>query len=343
MTKTDGRTIAHDTLEHLRVLAVRRVVAGGEAPSEVMRSLGLCRTSIYPWLRRHARKGEAALRARKSNGPPRKLTDPQRRKVRGWIVGKDPRQYGFEFGLWTRQIVAVLIAEKFGITLGLTAVGRLLASLEITPQKPLRRAYERDPEAVAQWVKKDYPRLRRRARAVGATIFFLDEAGFSSEPVLGRTYGLRGQTPVVATSGQRQKVSAMSAISARGGFWSTVYTGMLNASRFVEFLGDFRRGRREKVFLIVDGHPSHRANLVKDYVQNCRGKLELHFLPPYAPDLNPDEFVWQHAKTNGAAKKPLRRNESLKARVIQDLATIKKDKPLVCSFFMGKSVVYARD
>ena len=337
MTKTDGRTIAHDTLEHLRVLAVRRVVAGGEAPSEVMRSLGLCRTSIYPWLRRHARKGEAGLRARKSNGPPRKLTDPQRRKVRGWIVGKDPRQYGFEFGLWTRQIVAVLIAEKFGIALGLTAVGRLLASLEITPQKPLRRAYERDPEAVAQWVKKDYPRLRRRARAVGATIFFLDEAGFSSEPVLGRTYGLRGQTPVVATSGQRQKVSAMSAISARGAFWSTVYTGMLNASRFVEFLGDFRRGRREKIFLVVDGHPSHRAKLVKDYVQGCRGKLELHFLPPYAPDLNPDEFVWQHARTNGTAKKPLRKNESLKARVTQDLANIKADKPLVRSFFIGQT------
>lgn len=343
MSKMDGRKIDHETLEHLRLLAVRRVVEGGEAPSEVMRSLGLCRTSIYPWLRRHVRKGEAGLRARKSKGPQRKLTDPQRRKVRGWIIGKDPRQYGFEFGLWTRQIVAVLIAEKFGITLGLTAVGRLLASLEITPQKPLRRAYERDPEAVGQWVRKDYPRLRRRARAVGATIFFLDEAGFSSEPVLGRTYGLRGQTPVVATSGQRQKVSAMSAISARGGFWSTVYTGMLNASRFVEFLGDFRRGRREKIFLVVDGHPSHKAKLVKDYVQSCRGKLELHFLPPYAPDLNPDEFVWQHAKTNGAAKKPLRKNESLKVRVTQDLANIKANKPLVRSFFMGKSVVYAKD
>jgi transposase len=343
MSKTDGRRIAHDTLEHLRLLAVRRVVEGGEAPSEVMRSLGLCRTSIYPWLRRHARQGEAALRARKSLGPEPKLTDRQRGKVRGWIIGKDPRQYGFEFGLWTRQIVAALIAEKFGVTLGLTAVGRLLASLEITPQKPLRRAYERDPKAVAQWVKKDYPRLRRRARAVGATIFFLDEAGFSSEPSLGRSYGLRGQTPVVATSGQRQKVSAMSAISARGAFWSTVYTGMLNATRFVEFLGDFRRGRREKIFLVVDGHPSHKANLVKDYVQSCRGKLELHFLPPYAPDLNPDEFVWQHAKTNGTAKKPLRKNESLKARVTQDLATIKADKPLVRSFFRSHSVVYAKD
>ena len=280
-----------------------------------------------------------------ANPPARSAScaDPQRRKVRGWIVGKDPRQYGFEFGLWTRQIVAALIGERFGITLGLTAVGRLLASLEITPQKPLRRASERDPEAVAQWVRKDDPRLRRRARAVGATIFFLDEAGFSSEPALGRTDGLRGQTPVVATSGQRQKVSAMSAISARGGFWSTVDTGTLNAARFVEFLGDFRRGRREKIFLVVDGHPSPKAKLVKDYVQGCRGKLELHFLPPYAPDLNPEEFVWPHAKTNGAAKKPLRKNESLKARVTQDLATIKADKPLVRSFFMGHSVVYAKD
>ena len=92
MSKIDGRKIAHDTLAHLRLRAVRRVVQGGEAPSEVRRSLGRCRTSIYPWLRRHVRKGEAGLRSRKSTGPQRKLTDPQQRKVRGWIVGKDPRQ-----------------------------------------------------------------------------------------------------------------------------------------------------------------------------------------------------------------------------------------------------------
>lgn len=112
-------------------------------------------------------------------------------------------------------------------------------------------------------------------------------------------------------------------MSAKGGFWSQVYSGMFNAGRFVEFLKAFRRGGRGKVFLVVDGHPSHRAKVVVAYVvayvAGCRGELELHFLPPYAPDLNPDEFVWQHAKTHGVDKKPLRRNESLRERVAQNL------------------------
>ena len=231
-------------------------------PSEVMRSLGLCRTTIYPWLRAYQTKGHEALRARKASGPKTKLTEKQRRQVRRWIVGKDPRQYGFEFGLWTRRIVSELIAEKFGITLELTAVGRLLAGLEITPQKPLRRAYERDPKAIKAWLAEDYPKLKRRARRHGATIFFLDEAGFTSEPGLGRTYGLKGQTPVVRTTGQRQKVKASSALNAKGAFWSAVSSGNFHATRLVGFLKDFRRGRNPKVYLVVDGHPSHWAKVV---------------------------------------------------------------------------------
>ena len=343
MAKQDGRKLDHQSLETLRFIAVRRVVEDGERPSEVMGSLGLCRTSISPWLRKHQKKGEAALRMRKASGPKAKLNGKQRQQVSGWIIGKDPRQHGFDFGLWTRQLVAQLVQERFGISMKLTAVGRLLAGMGSTPQKPLRRAYARDPEAVAQWLGQDYPRLRRRARRHGATIFFLDEAGFSSEPNLGRTYGLKGETPVVKTTGPRQKVSAISAVSARGGFWSQVYTGMLNAARFVEFLKAFRRGGRGKVFLVVDGHPSHRAKVVAAYVAACRGALELHFLPPYAPDLNPDEFVWQHAKTNGVAKKPLKKNESLRQRVETDLENIKSQPTLVRSFFGAASVVYARD
>ena len=195
MPKIDGRTLSHQTLADLRKLAVRRVVEGGEAPSEVSKSLGFGRTSIYRWLRAYEEQGLEALVEKVAPGPEPKLNEKQRQRVKRWILGKDPRQYGFEFGLWTRRIVQALIQEKMGIALGLTAVGRLLASLNITPQKPLRRAYERDPQAVQRWLDETYPLLKQRAKTRGAQIFFLDEAGFQSDPPLGRTYGLKGKTP----------------------------------------------------------------------------------------------------------------------------------------------------
>jgi transposase len=146
---------------------------------------------------------------------------------------------------------------------------------------------------------------------MSAKIFFLDEAGFQSDPPLGRTYGLKGQTPVVTTSGQRQSLNVISAVNARGEFWAVTYSGKLDAQAFVLFLENFMKGRPGKVFLVVDGHPAHKAKVVKNYVQSLQGRLELHFLPPYAPDLNPDEFVWSYMKNNGVSKKPLKQNESL--------------------------------
>jgi transposase len=343
MAKIDGRTLDHKALEHLRILAVRRVIEDGEQPSAVILSLGLCRTSIYPWLREFKAKGWEALAESIAQGREPKLKEQQRQQVRRWILGKDPRQHGFDFGLWTRRIVQTLIREKLGIELGLTAVGRLLASLEITPQKPLRRAYERDPVAVERWQKQTYPKLKQRAKKLGAKIFFLDEAGFQSDPPLGRTYGLKGHTPIVVTSGQRQSVNVISAVNAQGAFWAASYTGKLNAETFVAFLGDFMKHRNGKVFLVVDGHPAHKANVVKAYIAQLKGRLELHFLPPSAPDLNPDEFVWNYMKNTGVSKQPLKKNESLRERVEQDLAALHGNAGLVASFFDAPSVAYAKD
>ena len=316
--KIDGRSLPHETLEHIRRLAVERVHKG-EKPSEVVASFGFGRTSIYKWLRVAPRSNSRALRSRPCTGRHRTLTQEQEREVRGWICGKDPRQHGFDFGLWTRRIVQDLVSRRFGVKLGITSIGRILARLNITPQKPLRRAYERDPRAVEHWMKVEYPRLKRYAKENRGTIFFLDEAGIRSDDPPGRTWGERGKTPVVASSGQRQSINAISAVTARGEFWYAVYSGMLNAHRFVEFLKDFMRGRRGPVLLVVDGHPSHRAKAVKKYVQTLKGRLELHFLPPYAPDLNPDEFVWKHIKRDGLSKRPLRKGESLRERVLNDL------------------------
>lgn len=308
-----------------------------------MASYGLCRTTIYRWLAVEEEGGAEALASTKATGRPPKLSDRQKRQVFRWINGKDPRQYGFDFGLWTRRIVSELVQRKFGVHLGVTAVGRVLQELGITPQKPLRRAYERDPEAIERWKKDVFPALRTRARKRGAKIFFLDEAGVRSDQVLGRTWAPRGKTPEVPTSGQRQSVNAISAVNPRGDFWYEVYTERLNRDSFQRLLKNFLRGRRDPVFLVLDKHPAHVAKDVAAFVQSLRGRLELHFLPGYAPELNPDEFVWNHLKRNGVSKTPLRRGESLRRRVEADLGSLKRDRRRLRSIFRAASVAYVTD
>lgn len=337
--KIDGRNIDREALAHLRVIACRRV-AEGERSRDVMSSMGLCRTTIYKWLKRKRKKGEAGLHKRRSPGARKKLGLRKQRLLRRWILSRDPRQFGFVEALWSRPIIRELIKARFGIELSVATVGRLLASLRITPQRPLRRAYERDETAVAEWKEKHYPRIAARAKRKNAMILFLDEAGIQSDAALGTTWGERGKTPVVKTSGQRQKVNAISAVSPLGEFRYSVYSERFTAQLFITFLKQFTRGLKVPCFFIVDGHPAHRAKAVKDFIVSTKGAIEIYFLPPYAPDLNPDEFVWNHLKRHGLSRRPLMKNQSLKTRVSKDLASIKRSPKLVRSFFMAKSVAY---
>src|SRR5215471_2447769 len=196
---------------------------------------------------------------RKGTGRPAKLTKSQQRRVFRWINGKDPRQYGFDFGLWTRRIVAELIAERFGIALSLATVGKLLASLDLTPQKPLTRAYERDPMAIESWKQQTYPKLAARAKRQGAEIYFWDESGFRADAVQGTTWGMRGETPIVEVPGKRQTISAASAVNATGAFWFVTYQGGMTAALFIALLKTIMRRRREPLFLVLDSLPAHKA------------------------------------------------------------------------------------
>ena len=173
-------------------MAVERV-RDGERPSSVIASYGFSRTTIYKWLRAASQPGVGlkALHSRPATGRPRSLTPRQEQQVFRWVNGKDPRQYGLEFGLWTRSVVASLIERKFGFRLGLTAVGALLAKLGLTPQKPLQRAYQRDPEAIEKWRRETFPAIARQAQATGGEVFFWDESGFRADTVHGKTPGAR--------------------------------------------------------------------------------------------------------------------------------------------------------
>lgn len=342
--KRDGRTLDHKTLEAIRLMAVERV-REGERASDVIAAYGFNRTTIYKWIKEALRPGGGLrmLQSTPGTGRPRSLTPAQEGQVFRWVNGRDPRQYGLDFGLWTRAVVAELIEKKFGIRLGLTTVGALLAKLGLTPQKPLQRAYQRDPEAIEKWQREIFPAIAKQAKEEGGEVFFWDESGFRADTVHGKTWGARGQTPVVERPGQRQSFSAASAVNAKGAFWFCTYEGALNAELFVELLQQMMKYRRRPVHLVLDSLPAHKTAFVKKYVASTEGRLTLHFLPGYAPELNPDELVWSHVKRTGTARRPLRKGEKLREKIEEQLIQLQKMPELVRSFFQHPSVAYISD
>ena len=207
----------------------------------------------------------------------------------------------------------------------------------------MQRAYQRDPEAVARWERETYPAIARQAKRDKGEIYFWDESGFRADSVHGKTWGVKGRTPVVQVPGQRQGISAASAVNSKGGFWFATYQGALNSERFVELLRRMMKRRRRPLHLVVDGLPAHKTKAVRAYVESLKGKLTIHVLPGYAPDLNPDELVWSYTKRTGIARSPLRGGEKLADRVHQQLSDIAARPALVRSFFQHPSVAYISD
>lgn len=339
MNKRDGRALDHKTLEEIRIRAVQQVEAG-ESPEDVIRALGFGRTVIYDWLAKYREGGIEALRAKPIAGRPSKLAGKEIKWLYRTITSKNPLQLRFEFALWTRGMVRDLIRETFGVHLSEVSVGRLLRKLGLSPQKPLRRAYEQDPKRVQKWMDEEYPKIRALAKKERASVYFGDEAGVRSDFHSGTTWAVKGQTPVVPATGQRFGLNLISAVSPRGEMRFMIVNGRMNAGRFIEFLDRLTHNQPRPVFLIVDGHPSHRARKVREYVRGKKGKLRLFFLPAYSPELNPDELVWNHLKNNGVGKRIIRTRDELKRVVLRHLRSLQKTPALIRSFFHQPELKY---
>lgn len=338
--RVDGRKVSHAKLEEARFEAVRRVQAG-EAPTAVARDMGLYTNRIFIWLAAYRSGGWDALRSRKAMGRPKRLAAKQIRWIYDTVTTKNPLQFKLPFALWTRAQIRALVAQRFSVKLSLVSVGRLLAQLGLTCQRPLFRAYQQDRSLVERWLKEEYPKIRTRAKREKAEIFFEDESGVRSDFHSGTTWAPKGQTPVVRATGQRFSLNMISAISARGELRFMVVRGGVGAGVFITFLKRLVHGQRRPIYLIVDGHPSHRAKKVKSYVESLQGKLRLFFLPPYSPELNPDELVWNDVKNNGVGRTLVHGPADLLRAVVGRLRYLQKTPEHVRSFFRHPETRYA--
>jgi transposase len=343
MENTDARSLPAEAQEALRKKAVRAVLAG-RTQTEVAELFGVTRQRVGLWVKAYREEGEKALVAKRRGRPKgdgSRLAPWQMAQVAKAIRDKMPDQLKLPFYLWTREAVVALVERRFGVRISVWTAGRYLKRWGFTPQRPIRRAYERSEEAVRRWLEEDYPAIRRRAKAEGAEIYWGDEMGLRSDHVAGRSWALKGNTPVVDATGKRFGCSMISAITNRGRLNFMVFHGRFTGPVFLRFLRRLTRQAGRKVFLIVDGHPVHRARKVRAWVEARADRIELFYLPGYSPHLNPDEILNQDVKANAVGRNRPRTLPDLMGFVRAFLRRRQRQPHLVQRYFREKNVRYA--
>jgi transposase len=285
---TDGRE-----WRRLRALPLKQQ---GWYQRDIADALGVAEETVSRWLARARDGGPEALRARPRPGHPPKLSPEQKRLIPEFLW-HGPEAYGFRGQVWTRARIARVLAEEFGVRYHQGHVGRLLQELHWTPQVPIKRALQRDEEAIRRWRAEVWPDLLRRARRERRVLVFVDESGFYLLPGLVRSYAPEARTPVLPEMQTPDHLSVMGGMTPGDKVYTLARQASLNGLHSIAFLMHLLRVAGSRWLVIWDGSPIHRRAEVKEFIAGTRGRVWVEALPGYAPDLNPwDEGGWHHLK-----------------------------------------------
>lgn len=347
MDKEDARYLSPDQ-QHERRKQVVRLHKAGHRVMEIVKLSGLSYPTVRKAVDGYQSGGAAAIRSAprgRNQGDGRSLSPEQEDLVRRTICDKRPEQLKMDFALWTRGAVMQLIEQQCGVALSIRAVGNYLKRWGFTPQKPIKRAYEQQPEAVKTWLHEQYPAIEARAKAEGGEVHWGDETALVNTDVRGRSYAPRGQTPVTrAIGGTRQKLSMISTVNNRGKAHWMIIDGAFNHERLIEFLQALaKQGRSEgkKVFLILDNLGVHHCKPVKAWLAENKDDIEVFYLPSYSPELNPDERLNADLKHAISTKVPVRTKAKLQAVASEHMQRIERDPARVMRYFQDPIVKYA--
>jgi transposase len=339
----DGRSESNEVLEALRLRAVRARELG-YAVVAIAAILGVREETVSRWCVKYEQGGQEALpgaRTGRPLGAGRLLSQEQEQAIQERIDTKTPQELAIASALWTRAAVGELIQQQTGQRLPIRTVGEYLGRWGYTPQKPIRKAYRQDPQAVAQWLETTYPQIEKRAAQEGGEIHWGDEMGVRSTCQHSRGYARPGDTPALPVSGSRFSVNMISTITNQGKVRWMIYAGRMNAARFIVFLTRLIAAASKKVFLIVDNLSVHEAAAVEEWLADKKGKIEVFYLPKYTPERNPDEYLNCDVKTNINTDGLPKDREDLKGKLRRFMQKLSKLPERIASYFKHKRLQYA--
>jgi len=340
MNKKDGRLLHPVIQQEVRYRAIELFLKG-HTQVYISTLLGVSVRSICKWVRAYKNFGEKGLKIRKRGHPRGNQLQPwQNAQIVMIIKNSCPDELSMPFFLWTRESVGLLIWNKFKIKLSKWTVGRYLANWGFSPQKPARRAIEQNPKAIERWFKIEYPAIQKLARNEKATIHWGDEMGLRSDHNVGRTYGLKGKTPVVKRTGNRFSCNMISTITNLGKLSFMVFHENFTSEVFLLFLKRLVRQSDKRVFLIVDNHRAHKSKGVNKWLTDNVERIKLYYLPSYCPELNPDEFLNQDVKSHLGKQRLHTKSQMLKT-LNSHLKMRQKQPHVIQNFVKGCHPRYA--
>jgi len=343
MKKPDTRKLNREAQHQLRYIAIK-LLQEGKNYAETGKILSVHPVTVSKWWELYTTGGYEALSLRKRGvrlWTNCRLKSQQMDELRNILVESTPDNLGLNFSLWTRRAIQELIAKLWKISVCLVTVGRYMKKLGFTPQKPIKRAYEQNPKAVKKWLNKEYPKIAEQAEKEGAEIHWLDETKLSSYSNYLRGYAPKGKTPLIKMKAKRLSLHIISSISKLGKMRFMTYNGSLNTKTLIKFVGRLAKVVNKKIFLIMDNLAVHHSKKFIHWIEEHQSKIKVFYLPPYSPELNPDERLNRDLKTHFHSGPAVRNAKEFKSKIVSFLLGVQKQPVHILNYFNSDYVRYA--
>jgi transposase len=343
MEKLDFRTLSSDERYTFRKRAIT-LIKSGKKEKEIALLYGVRANTVGDWFKAYQLMGNNGLKdkVRGVKSEDKKLLSrKQEVQVQKMILDTMPDQLKLPYSLWTRKAVKELVEREFGVVMAVNTMGDYLRSWGYSPQKPKKKAYEQNPKAVQKWLDEEYPAIKDKAKQEGAQIHWGDETGVRNNSQHGRSYAPKGRTPVKKSMAKRFSVNMVSTVTNQGQVEFMIYSGSMNAARLIEFMEQLIKGKKNKLYLILDNLRVHHSKLVKEWVEQNKSQIQVYYLPSYSPEKNPDEYLNCDLKY-GLSEKPAPKNqEQLKNNLENHMTMLQSNEKRVKKYFNHKDIKYA--